>query len=67
MKPEVGDWIAYRDWGMTSIGEVRAIYPGHIEVRNGYDLTHVAYGSGSVVEIRKPAPTKKPKAKKGTK
>ena len=60
--PDVGDWIAYRDWGTISLGEVLRLEPGYIAVRNRNEIVHVAYGVGSIVEIRS-ATAKKPKAK----
>ncbi len=60
--PDVGDWIAYRDWGTISLGEVLRLEPGYIAVRNRNEIVHVAYGVGSVVEIRSAA-AKKSKAK----
>lgn len=54
--PDVGDWIAYRDWGTISLGEVLRLETGYIEVRNRNEIVHVAYGVGSIVEIRSAAP-----------
>ena len=55
LAPEVGDWIKFRDWGSSSIGEVTECRRGFlvVYVSGSIEPLHVAYGPDSILEIRK--------------